>query len=131
MIALDTSAIVAIALAEAEAPTMSARMSVASAIIIGTPTRLEAHMVLTGRVGPIAAQRALALILDNPQIRVVDFGAAHLTAATGAFDRFGKGRHPASLNFGDCMSYAVAAVAGCPLLYKGQDFALTDIRSAL
>ena len=61
---------------------------------------------------------------------IVDFTAAHVDAATDAFLRYGKGRHPAALNYGDCMAYAIARVAGCPLLYKGEDFARTDVRRA-
>jgi ribonuclease VapC len=60
----------------------------------------------------------------------VPFNQEHLDAAAAAFLRFGRGSHPASLNFGDCMSYAVAAVAGLPLLYTGEDFARTDIDRA-
>ena len=66
-------------------------------------------------------------LLSHRAGRVVDFGANHLAAAQSAFERFGKGRHPAKLNFGDCMSYAIARVADVPLLYKGGDFLLTDI----
>ena len=61
---------------------------------------------------------------------VVAFHEQHLEAATTAFLRFGRGRHPAALNFGDCMSYAVASVAGMPLLFTGEDFARTDIARA-
>ena len=61
----------------------------------------------------------------------MDFTEAHFRLAAAAFDRYGRGRHPAKLNFGDCMAYAVAKAHGVPLLYKGDDFARTDIAAAL
>lgn len=129
MIALDTSAIVAVLRHEPDEERIFARMSAASQMVIGRPTELELYMVTAGQIGEAAARAAIDRILMY--VQRVDFGEAHLAAATGAFDRFGKGRHPAALNYGDCMAYAVARVAGCPLLYKGEDFARTDIRSAL
>ncbi len=65
--------------------------------------------------------------MDGFQIEEIDFGAEHRSAAAAAFLRFGKGRHPASLNFGDCLSYAVAKIAAEPLLCIGGDFARTDL----
>ena len=105
-------------------------MARADGMVVGVPTLLELRMVLAGRVGLDRAEAMIdALLFDA--IRRVDFDQRHLAAAIAAFDRYGKGRHPASLNFRDCMAYAVATVAGCPLLYKGDDFAATDIRSAV
>lgn len=129
MIALDTSAIVAVLRNEQEAWRIAERMSSVSRLLIGRPTELELHLVTTGQAGDAAARASVAAILVG--VERIDFDAEHLAAAAAAFDRFGKGRHPASLNYGDCMAYAVAQVAGCPLLYKGEDFARTDIRSAL
>ena len=63
--------------------------------------------------------------------RIVDVDRDHAWAAVGAWRRFGKGRHPAGLNFGDCFSYATARLAGVPLLFKGDDFSQTDIASVL
>ncbi len=128
MIAVDTSAIIAIALAEPEAEGFDRVVSTEPFIIIGVPTLLEARMMLAGRFGPIAADKAMAMLVESWQ--VIAFTTDHLAAATDAFDRFGKGRHAARLNYGDCMAYAVAEVAGCPLLYKGDDFARTDIVAA-
>lgn len=131
MIALDSSAIVAIILAEPEAAALVQRMASADILLIGTPTEVETRMVLTARGDASPADRALLRVLGQPHIRRIDFTQQHAAAATDAFLRFGKGRHPAGLNYGDCMAYAIAAVAGCPLLYKGDDFARTDIRPAL
>jgi len=101
----------------------------ADAIVVGTPTLLETAMVLTARLGQDCRPVLLAF-LRRLDAEAVTFNEEHLDAATTAFLRFGRGRHPASLNFGDCMSYAVASVAGLPLLFTGEDFAKTDIARA-
>ena len=72
----------------------------------------------------------LSAFLRRLEAEVVPFNEEHLDAAATAFIRFGRGRHPAALNFGDCMSYAVASVAGMPLLFSGEDFSKTDIAQA-
>ncbi len=61
------------------------------------------------------------------EVEVIPFTAEHYEVAVDAFERFGKGRHPAALNFGDCLTYAVARLSGLPLLYTGDDFARTDL----
>lgn len=91
---------------------------------------LEFIMVARGRADERIVPHAQALVASAP-FRLVPFDERHLAAAADAFARFGKGLHPARLNFGDCMAYAVAKVAACPLLYKGDDFARTDIAPAL
>ena len=87
---------------------------------------LEAHLVLTGR-HPAPLLVTLAEIVEKIAPAYPAFTIEHAQAACNAFDRFGKGRHRAGLNFGDCMSYAVAKVAGVGLLYAGEDFAETDV----
>lgn len=69
--------------------------------------------------------------LDQVATRTIEFDAAHAAAAVDAWQRYGRGRHPAKLNYGDCMAYATAKLAGEPLLYVGDDFALTDIETAV
>jgi ribonuclease VapC len=86
-------------------------------------------MVLTSRLG-YDARPLVATFLSEVEAEVIAFSREHYDAATTAFLRFGRGRHPASLNFGDCMSYAVAEVARLPLLFTGEDFARTDIPRA-
>ena len=130
MIALDSSALIAILRKEDEGSAFQAVIAAAPAIIVGAPTLLEVKMVAIGRFGGADIEQSLTLFVPEGA-RVIAFDELHLSAATTAFHRYGKGRHRASLNFGDCMAYAVAKVAGCPLLYKGEDFAATDIRSAL
>lgn len=129
MIALDTSAIVAVLRNEPDAARFLDAMASSPRRLIGRATELELHVVMQAKAGREPVDALIARFLQT--VERVDFGEAHLAAATAAFDRFGKGRHPASLNYGDCMAYATARVAGCPLLYKGEDFARTDIRSAL
>jgi ribonuclease VapC len=126
---LDSSAIVAIQLEEPGHFRLIDVIERAELVVVGTPTVLETAMVLSGRLGQDARPRVFAF-LRSIRAEVVAFNEQHLEAATTAFLRFGRGRHPAALNFGDCMSYAVAAVAGMPLLFTGEDFARTDIARA-
>jgi len=129
VIAVDTSAVAAIALEEREAPVF-AEIIGSEDCVIGWPTVLESHMVLKS----IPLRRGLDvldMVLAAPRIRVTAFDQRLFANAREAFDRFGRGHHPAKLNFGDCMSYAVAKFHDVPLLFKGDDFRLTDIRAAL
>ncbi len=126
---LDSSAIVAIQLRESGSADLMARIEMATVVIVGSPTLLETATVLTVRLGH-DARPVLFAFLRHLRAEIVPFTEEHLDAAIAAFLRFGRGRHPAALNFGDCMSYAVAAVAGMPLLFTGQDFRRTDIPSA-
>jgi ribonuclease VapC len=129
VIALDSSAIVAIALKEPEGSDF-ARLIARRDCIVGRPTVLESHMVLKDRSGA-AGVAVLDRLLAHRTVRVVDFDERHLSIARRAFDRFGKGQgHPAQLNFGDCLSYAVAKAQGAPLLFKGDGFSKTDVTAA-
>jgi ribonuclease VapC len=130
LIAVDTSALIAIAQQEAGFAPMRLLMA-QSRCMISVAVLLEAHLVLRGR-GIVDPDLFLAGVRQMPTVRIADLSLPHFHAARDAFDRYGKGRgHPAQLNYGDCMSYAVAKVADVPLLYVGRDFALTDIASAL
>ena len=102
--------------------TPKCRMSVANA--------LEASIVLEGR-GGVAAGDELDAFLESTGINLAPVTAGQLVEARRAWRRFGKGNHPAGLNFGDCFAYALAETTGEPLLFKGDDFARTDIASAL
>lgn len=126
MIALDTSVILAMALGEPEAEAFQSVIA-RSPMIIGWPTLLETRMVLTGKGFPNAAA-IIAQFLRLPNVSPVAFDQGHYHAAEDAFDRFGKGRHAAGLNMGDCFSYAVAQNAKAPLLFKGNDFGRTDVK---
>jgi ribonuclease VapC len=96
---------------------------------IGAPTLAETGMVLEARLGP-PARGLLERFLDEVGMVEIPFGELHWREAVDAYRRYGKGRHPASLNFGDCMTYAVAALAGEALLFVGDDFARTDLADA-
>lgn len=129
MIALDTSAIVAIALGEAEEDDFSRQIASREALV-GTPTLVEARIVLSAKIDH--ADRFMAGFVRPPEIHAVAFSLDMYRIAVAAFDRFGKGMgHPAKLNICDCMAYAVAKFHDVPLLYKGDDFSKTDIEPAL
>ncbi|WP_430910455.1 type II toxin-antitoxin system VapC family toxin [Methylobacterium sp. sgz302541] len=126
MIALDTSAIIAIAAKEAEGEVFDT-IIVERGAIVGTPTLLEARMVL-GSLIPSFADDFLAGLLARESVRSAAFTHEMYAVAAEAFARFGRGRgHPARLNFGDCLSYAVAKTRSLPLLFKGDDFVHTDV----
>ncbi|WP_142781925.1 type II toxin-antitoxin system VapC family toxin [Agrobacterium sp. T29] len=126
MIAVDTSVILTMALAEPEAERFTPLLG-REAVAIGWPTLLEARMVLTGKGFPNASN-IIDQLVQLPNVTAVAFDDAHYREAERAFDRFGKGRHSAALNMGDCFSYAVAIVAKAPLLFKGNDFHKTDLK---
>ncbi|MBA3039400.1 MAG: type II toxin-antitoxin system VapC family toxin [Rhizobiaceae bacterium] len=126
MMAVDTSVIIAISMNEPEADAFRPLMG-RETVIIGWPTLLEARMVLTGK-GFISAATMIKRLSETPNVITVAFEEKHFRAAEDAFTRFGRGRHPAALNMGDCFSYAVAAVAKAPLLFKGRDFSQTDLK---
>jgi ribonuclease VapC len=90
---------------------------------------IEATIVVDARQGADAV-RDLEFLVDAT-VEIVPVDVEHARAAAAAWRRFGKGRHPAALNFGDCFSYALARLAGVPLLYKGDDFSQTDVAAAL
>ncbi len=126
---IDTSAIVAIALDEPEAPEFERRIADASVRLISAATLLEAAMVIETRLGE-AGGGELDLWLHKAGVEIVAVDAELADQARRAWRRFGKGRHPAGLNFGDCFSYALAALTQEPLLFKGRDFSKTDVRAA-
>jgi ribonuclease VapC len=123
---VDTSAIVAIIRQEPEAERLAGYLERAEAIGIGAPTVVETGIVLCGRLGSIG-RTLLAQFMQERDVVVIPFGSPHWPVAVEAFLKFGKGRHPARLNFGDCLTYAVAKLAGEPLLCIGNDFAQTDL----
>jgi ribonuclease VapC len=126
---LDTSALVALAFREPGHGELLEKLDQASAVRIGTPSLTEAGIVLGRQMGNAARQYLERFLLEF-QVEEIPFTEAHWRVATDAFLRFGKGRHPASLNFGDCMTYATAKLSGEPLLFVGDDFAHTDLPRA-
>ena len=126
MIVIDTSALFAIAANEAERATFIELIEADGAVLCSAVTYVESVMVLTGRSKRLARARVDEL-LHLFAIEIVPVSHALADAALDAFDRFGKGRHPARLNLGDCFSYALAKSRELPLLFKGDDFSNTDL----
>ena len=123
---LDSSAAVAILCRETGHQALLEKVIAADTLGMGTPTVFESAMVLTIKL------RLDGLAMVNEFLResgaqAISFTDQHASIAFGAFLRYGKGRHKAALNFGDCCSYSVAKVSGQPLLYVGNDFAKTDV----
>jgi ribonuclease VapC len=126
---VDSSALVAIVMREAGTDELVARLAAAPQAGISAPILLETSIVLAHRLRS-DPRLLLGQLLREARISVIPFGEDHAAAAVATFLRFGKGRHPAGLNFGDCISYATAALAELPLLFVGEDFAQTDIARA-
>ncbi len=126
---LDASAVVAILLREPGYLNLLEAIGTAPKVAIGAPTLVESSMVVTARLGP-ASRDLAATMMREGGIDIVPFSEDHSIVAVDAFLRYGKGRHRANLNFGDCMAYAVACLADRPLLFLGEDFRHTDITAA-
>lgn len=123
---LDTSVLMALVLNEPEASDFERQISKASIRLISAATLLEATIVVETRRGDDGA-RELELWLGRLRCEVIPLTQEQSDIARDAWRRYGKGRHPAGLNFGDCFSYALAKQSGERLLYKGNDFAQTDL----
>ena len=124
---LDTSAIVAILQAEPEADALLSSLDDADLRCVSSATVVEAGIVLQARFGD-HGERELDLFLQRAEVDVVPVSADHADLARQAFRRFGKGRHTAGLNFGDCFAYALAVSLEARLLFTGGDFTQTDVR---
>lgn len=127
---VDSSALVAILPAQPGFEPLVEALAAEPRAGVGAPTLAEAGIVLEARLG-LSGRTLLARLLDESGLAVVPFGEEHWSVALDAFVRFGKGRHPAGLNFGDCLTYAIARLAGEPLLCLGEDFAGTDLALAV
>ncbi len=127
---VDTSAVFAILLAEPEAAKFAAAIERASVRLMSAGTALEVSIVAMRQAGDEGRERA-ARLTAAADMKIVAFTDEHLGLAQNAFQAFGRGRHRAGLNFGDCFSYALSKASGEPLLFKGVDFAQTDIVPAL
>ncbi len=126
---VDASALCAILFNEPEREAFSQAVSAADTAFISPLQVWEAAVSAHARRGEGAV--AVERLIGRFRIAVADIGAREAALALDAWSRFGKGRHPASLNLGDCFAYALARSRNLPLLYKGNDFALTDVPSAL
>jgi ribonuclease VapC len=131
---VDTSAVIAIFLDEPEGPRFAAALEAAESPLMSVASVLECAIVLRARkhVPPDDADRRLDAFLASAGIEIEAVTREQLALARAADRRFGRGSgHPAGLHYGDCFSYALAKATGRPLLFKGDDFARTDLRSAL
>jgi ribonuclease VapC len=126
---IDTSALVGILDQEAEAERLARAIAAASERILSAANLVETGIVMQVRRGDEAA-RDLDLLLAKLKIDIIPVSARQANLARKAFQRFGRGRHPAKLNFGDCFAYALAKDSSAPLLFKGNDFSQTDIMIA-
>jgi ribonuclease VapC len=127
---IDASALVAVLLAEPEAERFLQAIDADPACMMSALSYLEASVVLKGRRGDAGVQSLDALV-RAAQIDIVALDEEQVLFARQTYDRFGKGAHPAGLNLGDCASYALAVSMGEPLLFKGTDFARTDVARAV
>ena len=126
---VDTSALLAIVFRESGYEDILDRILSAPVVAAGSPTLAEAGIVLHARLGA-GAHGLLERILDELAIEEISFGSVHWREAVEAYRTFGKGQDPAGLDFGDCLTYAVARLSGEPLLFVGEDFPKTDLESA-
>lgn len=123
---VDSSALVAVLLREPRHDAVLDVLTSGAPVRIGTPSLVETGIVLTSRIGLIG-KTLLVRLIDELEAEVVDVAVGHWAIAVDAFLQYGKGRHPAALNSGDCLTYAVARVAAEPLLCLGDDFPQTDL----
>ena len=126
---VDTSAIVAIFFQEPGYEELTRILIQTNEAGIGTPTLVECGIVLSARLGR-DARGMLSRFIEETDITIIPFTEAHFGTAVGAWIKYGKGRHPAALNFGDCLTYAMAKLANMPLLCVGNDFPQTDVTLA-
>ncbi len=123
---LDTSAVLAILFDEPQRPAFTVLIEADPVRLMSAANLLECALVVEARRGEPAG-RELDLLLHRAEVQIIPVDSEQVVLARSAWRRYGKGRHPASLNFGDCFAYALAAISGQPLLYTGEDFAQTDI----
>ena len=126
---LDTSALIAILADEPEAPAMEAAIALDPVRLLSAASLVEASIVIEARYGG-AGGRELDLLISKARVELVAVDSEQAELARDAHRRYGRGKHPAGLNYGDCFSYALAAFRDEPLLFKGGDFSKTDIRAA-
>ncbi len=126
---VDSSALLAVLYREPDAERYETAIAAVPNCRMSVVNALEASIVVEGR-GGAAAGHELDVFLERAGIELTPVTVEHAAAARRAWRRFGKGNHPAALNFGDCFAYALADVTGEPLLFKGEDFARTDVETA-
>jgi len=126
---LDTSALVAVLFDEPERHALVGAIAAARCRLISSATLVESSIVVESKRGEVAG-RELDLFLHRAGVQTVAVDEEQAQLARAAWRRYGKGRHPAGLNLGDCFAYALARASGEELLFKGDDFARTDVAAA-
>lgn len=129
-IVIDSSALIAILRRDPEADSFLQVIAATEGCLLSSVNLLETSMVLAGRTGDAASWAELDALIARAAMQVVAQDAGLADEARAAFLRYGKGRHPAGLNLGDCAAYALANASGFPLLFKGNDFPKTDLMAA-
>lgn len=127
---IDSSALAAILLGEAEAEAFTRSIRLTETRLLSAAGLVELALVIESRKGD-QGRKELDLYVDQARLDIVPFDQVQAEHARHGWRRFGKGRHPAALNLGDCYAYALAKATGEPLLFKGNDFHLTDIEPAI
>ena len=131
VLVVNTSAVVALLKSEPGWEALASRLHAASSRVLSVASWVELSLVVAGRHGDAATLEFLDRFLQAAAIELHPVDESQARLAREAFLRFGKGRHPAGLNFGDCFSYALARTLDAPLLFVGDDFGRTDVRAAL
>ena len=126
---VDSSAVLVVLFNEPERDAFATAIAEAGVPLMSSVNAFEAAVVVFSRKGP-SGTRELDLLFHHAAVEIVPFNEAHLRLAREAYERYGKGRHPAGLDLGDCCAYALARHSGESLLFKGDDFARTDVVSA-
>jgi ribonuclease VapC len=126
---IDSSAIVSLFLKQRGFDVVVEKLASAERVAVGTPTLVETGMVIQSRTG-LEPRALLDRFVADFEVEMIEFSTDHWREALAAFRRYGKGRHPAALNFGDCLTYATARLSEEPLLFLGDDFSKTDLPAA-
>jgi ribonuclease VapC len=126
---IDTSAVLAILQDEPERRAFNERIEAAPVRAMSVANWLEAAIIVDDRLG-FEGRRDLQFLIQEAEVQLMPVDLDQATVAREAYRRFGRGNHPAALNYGDCFAYALAKLRGEPLLFKGRDFARTDIVAA-
>lgn len=131
LISVDTSALCAVLFVEPDANLFSSVLARSAGVcVMSAPTLVEVEMVIDSRLGAQGTS-LLASLIEEISLEIVPFDAELARIAGAGWRRFGRGRHEARLNLGDCFAYALSKKLAAPLLYKGDDFSRTDVASAL
>ena len=131
VVAVDSSALIAVLFHESGAQALLDAMKNANHLVISAPTLAETAIVFDSRAHPLTKPDDVGILLSLLDISIIPFDDTHASIARKAYLQYGKGRHKAALNMGDCFAYALAKAIDAPLLFKGKDFTQTDIVAAL